>query len=103
MYTTYILYSSKLNKYYTGQTIDLHKRIEEHNRGKTRFSASGLPWILVFSKNFESRSEAIMLENKIKKRGAERFLNDINFAVGWRMAPQAPGPSRPWRDHPDKK
>ena len=82
MYITYILYSSKLNKYYTGQTMDLEKRIEEHNRGKTRFSASGMPWILVFSKSFPSRTEAILLETKIKKRGVARFLSDNNISVG---------------------
>ena len=82
MYTTYILYSPKLKKYYSGQTMDLEKRIEEHNRGKTRFSASGMPWILVFSKNFTSRTEAIMLESKIKKRGAARFLIDNQISVG---------------------
>ena len=62
--------------------MDLKKRIEEHNRGKTKFSASGAPWTLVFSKDFESRTDAILLESKIKKRGSARFLNDINIAVG---------------------
>jgi len=35
MYYTYILYSPKINKYYTGQTKDLNHRLKEHNRGKT--------------------------------------------------------------------
>jgi putative endonuclease len=82
MFTTYILYTVKLKKFYTGQTKVLNKRIEEHNRGKTRFSASGSPWIVLFSIEFESRSEAIFLESKIKKRGAARFLADNNIAVG---------------------
>ena len=30
----YILFSSSLNKYYVGSTIDIDRRIEEHNRGK---------------------------------------------------------------------
>ena len=82
MYTTYILFSAKINKYYTGHTIDLKRRIEEHNHGKTAFMASGVPWIIVFTRAFNSRSEAMKLEDKIKKRGANRFLNDLEITVG---------------------
>ena len=82
MYTTYILHSEKINKYYTGQTIDLNRRLEEHNRGKTSFLAGGIPWSLVFSQEFISRSDAIKLERLIKKRGAERFLSDLNDSSG---------------------
>ena len=79
MYVTYIIYSSKIKKYYTGQTTDLDRRLVEHNRGKTSFLASGLPWKLIYFKYFESRSEAIILESFIKKRGAARFLTDNNI------------------------
>ena len=82
MFTTYIIHSIKIRKFYTGQTDDLNRRLEEHNRGKTTFLANGMPWILVFSKEFNSRNEAIMLEKFIKKRGAGRFLTDNNITVG---------------------
>ena len=82
MYKVYILYSSILDKFYIGQTEDLERRLEEHNRGKTSFSARGMPWTLVYSKECSSRSEAIKLEKFIKKRGAARYLNDNNIAVG---------------------
>jgi putative endonuclease len=82
MYVTYILFSKKLNKFYTGQTQNLSRRLDEHNRGKTPFLASGTPWILVFSKEHNSRSEAISFENYIKKRGAARFLSDNNSTLG---------------------
>jgi len=79
MNVTYILYSVKINKYYTGQTTDLIRRLEEHNRGKTAFMASGLPWKLIFYKELKSRQEATRLEQIIKKRGAKRFLEDNNI------------------------
>ena len=82
MYITYILYSSRINKYYTGQTTNLMRRLEEHNRGKTAFMAKGVPWQFVYSKEFYSRKEAIKLERLIKKRGAERFLKDIKGQSG---------------------
>jgi putative endonuclease len=76
MYFTYILYSDKINKFYTGQTSDFDRRFEEHNRGKTPGMAKGVPWKLIYSKKFLLRSEAIKLEKFIKKRGAGRFLRD---------------------------
>jgi len=76
LYYTYILYSKSLQKYYTGQTENISRRLEEHNRGKTSFMKSGIPWIIVFSKEFSTRSEAMALEKQIKKRGASRFIED---------------------------
>jgi hypothetical protein len=47
MYTTYILYSKTHSKFYTGQTENLDRRLEEHNRGKTMFMKKGMPWTVV--------------------------------------------------------
>jgi putative endonuclease len=77
MFTTYILYSDNLKRYYTGQTEDLERRLSEHNRGKTSGMKSGIPWRIVFRKDFLTRNEAVQLEMEIKKRGAGRFLSDI--------------------------
>jgi len=82
MYITYILYSSKINKYYIGQTVDINRRMEEHNRGKTAFLATGIPWRIVYSKVHTSRTEAIKEEKIIKKRGAARFLIDNEICLG---------------------
>ena len=78
MYITYVLYSAKINKYYTGHTSDFTLRLVEHNRGKTPFMNNGKPWIVVFTREHNSRAEATKLEMFIKKKGAKRFLNDIN-------------------------
>jgi len=82
MYHTYILYSNSVRKYYTGQTEDLGRRIQEHNRGKTAFMKSGIPWVILYSKEFDNRAEAVKLEGTIKKRGAARFLSDMNIEIG---------------------
>ena len=81
MYCTYILFSQKVNKFYTGQTEDLSRRIEEHNRGKTSFLASGIPWKLIYFKEFKTRAEAINLEMFIKKRDAGRYLLENNIQL----------------------
>ena len=82
MYTTYILFSVKLNKFYTGYSSDLSRRLEEYNRGKTPFMKSGVPWSRVYSTEFKTRKEAMILEKFIKNRGAGRFLIDNQIDVG---------------------
>jgi putative endonuclease len=79
MYVVYILFSASLNKYYVGSTVHLAIRIDEHNRGKSPFTKKGIPWTLVHHIECKDNTAAILLENKIKKRGIKRFLNDQNI------------------------
>ena len=78
MFTTYVLYSNTLLKYYTGHCEDLGLRLVQHNSGKNKSTKNGIPWIVIFSKEADTRGDAIKLEIKIKKRGAKRFLDDQN-------------------------
>jgi putative endonuclease len=52
------------------------KRLEHHNSSQDRFSKKGIPWSLVTSFPCESKKDAMLLEKKIKSRGAARFLDD---------------------------
>ena len=79
MYVVYILFSPTLNKYYVGSTLHLSIRLEEHNRGKSPFTKIGMPWNLIHHIECENHSEAVQLENKIKKRGIKRYLEDVSF------------------------
>ncbi len=78
MFTVYILYSESIQKYYTGQTQNLENRIAEHNSGETKSIKNGIPWNIIYTIEVPTRKEAMQLENKIKKRGAKRFLEDWN-------------------------
>ncbi|RAV99499.1 GIY-YIG nuclease family protein [Pseudochryseolinea flava] len=73
-YYVYILYSDAISRYYIGSTQDLDNRITEHNSGETKSIKHGIPWRIVWSQKFETKSDAIKMEIKIKKRGAKRFL-----------------------------
>jgi len=83
-YWTYILKSSSSGKHYCGQTGDLNRRLREHNDAErsgvkwTRRTEGD--WMLIWSKASETRSEAMQLERKIKARGIERYLQDIQPA-----------------------
>ena len=74
----YILYSRSIQKYYTGQTQNLNDRLYRHNNGFVKSTRTGKPWNLIWSSTVVSRSEALRLEKQIKKRGAKRYLQDIN-------------------------
>jgi putative endonuclease len=78
-YFVYIIFSSKLNKYYTGFTENLEVRLEQHNSGISTFTAKGIPWVMVYNLEVNSANEARQLEKIIKGRGAKRFLIDKNI------------------------
>ncbi|MGB5819706.1 MAG: GIY-YIG nuclease family protein [Saonia sp.] len=70
------MYSEKLVRYYCGQTDGIEKHLLVHNKGGKKYTSKGIPWKLVRTYNCDSRSEAVRLERKIKKRGIERYLNE---------------------------
>ena len=80
-YVVYILYSQKRSRYYVGQSQNIKNRLEKHNKGLVNSTKSGVPWELVTTIDVANRSEALLLEKRIKKRGAKRFLNDNQFGV----------------------
>ena len=80
-YFVYILYSKKRSKYYVGQTADIKKRLKRHNQGLVLSTKSGTPWELILQIEVSTRSEALILERKIKNRGAKRYLNDNQLGV----------------------
>jgi len=62
----YILFSAKLNQFYVGQTNNINKRLERHNKGYENFTKKGIPWELIYHVGVESRSDAMKLERKLK-------------------------------------
>ena len=62
----YILLCSN-NRYYTGVTSNLEKRIDQHENGNPKcYTTYFLPVKLVYSHAFESVEDAIRAEKKIK-------------------------------------
>ncbi len=77
MFYTYILRSVRTHRFYSGQCNNFENRLREHNTGESKATRSGIPWELVFKREFHTRVEAIAEEKKIKARGAARYLGDI--------------------------
>ncbi len=78
----YILYSLKLNKYYIGSTIDIERRLEEHNRGKEKFTRTGTPWTLVYKEALSSLVEARNRELYIKKMKSRKYIESLISSAG---------------------
>jgi putative endonuclease len=66
MFYTYILQSQSTGKLYIGSTQNIEERIKRHNSGRSNYTRNKGPWIILFSIIFDSRSEAISLEYKLK-------------------------------------
>tara|TARA_E500000178_G_scaffold353954_1_gene421349 strand:- start:9802 stop:10071 length:270 start_codon:yes stop_codon:yes gene_type:complete len=68
-YFVYILLTNSNNKYtsYVGYTSNINKRINDHNSSKGAKFTKGRKWKLIFKKKFNSKSEAMKAEIKIKK------------------------------------
>ncbi len=69
MFYVYIIYSHKIKKCYKGSTIDLRRRISDHNNGNVRSTKFGMPWHLLYYEGFK---------NKVYCRREELFLKSGN-------------------------
>ena len=65
-YFTYILQSEITETFYIGQTNNLQDRLMRHNSNQNLATKNKGVWKIIFSKEFETRSEAVALEKKLK-------------------------------------
>ena len=66
---SYFVYLAECSdgSYYCGYTSDLKKRIETHNKGTGgKYTKRRIPVKLIYSEEFETRSEAMKRECEIK-------------------------------------
>lgn len=77
MFYTYILYSKTTKSFYKGSTNNLIERLKRHNNAYEKATKSGVPWILVWSTIKHSRSEAQILEFKLKNLSIKRTCEFI--------------------------
>jgi hypothetical protein len=75
--TLYILESQKHGRFYVGSTDDLSRRLNEHNAGRTKSTASGKP--LQFDRIIELRWSS------------SKTLKEIDYSPGSDEAPASSG------------
>jgi len=77
MWKMYILYSEKIDRYYTGTTDDLPWRLERHNAGWGRYTKRGIPWKIVHAEDFKKKSDALKREREIKARKSKKYIESV--------------------------
>ena len=65
----YILFSEVYGKFYIGQTNNLEKRMEEHNKStNASFTSKYRPWQLYCELSCSNRSVGVRIEKYLKKK-----------------------------------
>ncbi len=82
MFCTYVLYSEKYDRIYVGQTEDLTLRIERHNAGRVKSTKPYIPWKLIYSENFITRSDSIKRESELKSHQGRDFIRNLILSKG---------------------
>jgi putative endonuclease len=78
VYHVYVIYNRQHQKVYIGQTVDLNKRLKEHNditndkHVYTKRFGSG--WELIYSEPFSSRTEALKREKQLESYQGRLFV-----------------------------
>ncbi|MGE5682026.1 MAG: GIY-YIG nuclease family protein [Bacillota bacterium] len=79
MFYVYVLRSIKYNRFYTGSTDNLEKRLKEHNSGKTKSIKAFIPWEIIYKEEYLTREEAVMREKYLKSGFGREFLYKIKI------------------------
>ncbi|MDB9745750.1 MAG: GIY-YIG nuclease family protein [Candidatus Pelagibacter bacterium] len=81
MYYVYMLTSVSpgVKKTYVGYTNNVSLRLKKHNSNKGAKSTKGYKWLLIFSKKFITKNDAMSYEYKLKKDKIKRknILNNF--------------------------
>lgn len=75
-YFVYIIENSN-NRHYVGITTDPIRRAEEHNKGSAKSTRPFGPWKLIYTEEFDSRSEACKREWYLKHAKGRKEKMDI--------------------------
>ena len=86
MFYVYILKSDNKNyhRYYIGHTNNLQKRLNEHNSKRVRSTKAFVPWKVIYTETFETKSEAFRREQQIKSyKSGDAFKKLIENSERW--------------------
>ena len=77
MFYVYILQSLKDGSYYIGQTNNVSNRLERHNSQRQLATRSKVPWELVYTEPFPTRSQAVRREREIKNWKSRQAIKEL--------------------------
>lgn len=77
IWTVYIIYSGKRDRYYIGVTTDIQQRVKEHNTGLSPYTKGGTPWTLKHREEFKSIEEAYGREKFLKSKKSRKIIEKV--------------------------
>ena len=77
MFFVYILQSLQDQTFYIGYTTDVERRLSQHNEGLSRYTKSKMPWKMVYTEVFETKTEALRREIFLKKQRNSSFYQSL--------------------------
>lgn len=80
MFSVYILYSEKLDRFYIGTTDNIEHRLNEHNSElkPEAFTLRGRPWtVFLVIENLESK-QAYLIEQHIKQMKSSTYIKNLH-------------------------
>lgn len=84
MNKVYILQNSLSRRFYIGSTNNIDRRLEEHNRGKTKSTRQKGEWSLIYTETYSTALDAKRREKRIKSyKGGNAFKRLIAGVVQW--------------------
>ena len=92
-YYIYILRSLKDNIFYTGFTLNLEKRLQEHNKGQVKSTRYRRPFELVYFEGCRDKDDALHREKYLKTTYGKRYIknriknynNNLSISQGKRV------------------
>ena len=67
-YRVYVIQNTQ-GRFYIGVAEDVPRRLQQHNRGESRWTKERGPWRVVWQSRELSLTEARKLENRLKRQG----------------------------------
>jgi len=77
MYFVYLIQSEIDNSFYVGYSQNPHKRILAHNNGESTYTRRKMPWKLVYTEAYISKSDALKREKFLKAQRNTEFYKKL--------------------------
>ena len=65
------------NKHYTGYTSNIELRIKSHNEFGKDWAARYRPWKLIYTKEFDTKTEGMAFEQWLKSGAGRDFITTL--------------------------
>ena len=74
MVTVYVLISLLDSTLYTGMTLDVANRLNEHNAGKSKYTKGHMPWQIIYQETQPDWATARLREKYLKSAAGKQWL-----------------------------